>query len=149
MGKRAVSAVAVAALALAMLSGCEAKPGAFVRSSAQADVAAWTQDARSAIGSPVATVKFDGFQTCRTDTGYFATRFQWHTVTNLAVPASRQTAEVAAISRSFAAMGWRPKSAAGIVTITGPAAAARRGIVLVQTAGATQLAVAVTSPCYG
>jgi hypothetical protein len=146
--KRAIPIVATAGLVLALLTGCQAKPGTFVRADAQADVAGWTRSAEKAADSPTASTIANGYETCRTDTGYFTTSFQWRTITNLRIAASQQGAATAAISAAFAADGWAAKTSAGVVTLTGPKSATRRGVVRIETAGGSELAVSVISPCY-
>jgi hypothetical protein len=148
VSKRALPVAAVAAVILFALAGCQATPGAFLRASAQADVVAWTKTAESAAGSPTATIRFDGYEKCRTDNGFFTMTFQWRTITDLAVASSEQSSVTADISREFSADGWAVKAAQGLVTITGPTSDSHRGLVQIQTAGDSQLAVSVTSPCY-
>jgi hypothetical protein len=149
VGKRAVAVGAIAVLALLLLAGCQSvPPGTFVRAQAQADVAGWTHDARDAAGSPVARTTADGYETCRTDTAYFSTSFQWRTITNLSVSASRQAAATSAISAAFVKNGWVETKSSGLVTLAGPHDASRRGILRIETAGSSQLAVSAISPCY-
>jgi hypothetical protein len=146
--KRPLSVVAVVALALLALTGCQAGPGSFSRAAAKADVEAWTHGAQKAAGSAAATTKSDGYETCRTDSGLFTMRFQWRTITNLAVGASDQSAVTADISKAFSADDWTEKDEPGLVTLAGPKSAKRRGLIQIQTAGDSQLSISVISPCY-
>jgi hypothetical protein len=147
----AFALAAAAAVLLSCLTGCQATgPGSFARPAAQADVAAWTLDAIRAVGSPApaATTKLSGFETCRTDTGYFATSTQWRTITDVAVPLARQAAATSAIETAFTAKGWHTARSSGLVTMAGPSGERRKGLIKIQTAGSSELEVAVMSPCY-
>jgi hypothetical protein len=146
--KRAVPVAAVGALALLVLTGCQPTPGAFVRTAAQADVAAWTRQAEAAAGAPAASTRSDGYEACRTDTGLFIMRFQWRTITDLAVAQSNQSAVTSDIAAAFDSHGWAEKDSPGLVTLTGPKSAKRRGVVGIQTAGDSQLSISIISPCY-
>lgn len=147
----AFSLAAAAAVLLVGLTGCQAiAPGSFARPAAQADVTAWTRDAIKAVGSPApsATTKLSGFETCRTDTGYFATSTQWRTITDVAVAQARQAAATSAIETAFRAKGWKTTRSSAFVTIAGPSGERRKGLIKIQTAGSSLLEVAVMSPCY-
>jgi hypothetical protein len=139
----------LAALVLLCLTGCQAAPaGAFTRTVARADVATWTRQAIRAASSPRASTKSDAFETCRSDAGFFTTSYEWRTITNLAVPLSDQKAATDAIEHSFEASGWAVSRPTGIVAIAGPKGSKLKGLITIQTAGDSQLAIAVMSPCY-
>jgi hypothetical protein len=148
MHTRVLGATITAFLLLVALAGCQASPGTFTRSDAIAATSAWTRDAATAIGSPVSTAVSAGSENCRTDKGYLVTHFQWRTITDLGVPKTRQRAAIATIASMLAKAGWSGSTTSAIVTLTGPAGAKRHGIVRLESAGESQLAVAVTSPCY-
>ncbi|HEX4057486.1 MAG TPA: hypothetical protein VHX87_04105 [Galbitalea sp.] len=148
---RVISAFAVSLVLVGSLAGCQATgPGSFTRSEAQTDVAKWTTLAVRAVGSPATTsqTKLNAFEACRSDHGFFTTTLQWRTITNIDVPASRQVAVTRVIEKAFEQAGWRASTPQGFVTLTGPDNEKRRGAILIQTAGATQLAISVVSPCY-
>jgi len=149
MRKRVVGGVILSALALGGLSGCQAvAPGGFTRATAQADVAGWTHDAQKALGSPAASIRANDFETCRTDHSYFSTSFEWRTITNLSVPAARQAAAIRTLASAFVASGWVRSNPDGLVTLTGPTDARRRGLIRVEYGGASTLVLSVLSPCY-
>jgi hypothetical protein len=149
MGRRAIAVGAMAVLALSLLSGCQAvAPGTFVRAEAVADAALWTRDAVRAAGSPSASTRADGYETCRTDSAYFTTTFQWRTITYLGVAASRQSDTISAIAAAFGRSGWHATSSRGAVTLTGPSGPSHRGVIRVEPAGSSNLALSVISPCY-
>jgi hypothetical protein len=135
-------------IAAGALTGCQAA-GSFTRANAQADAATWTKSVVAASGSPAsaATTKFNGFEACRTDRGFFTTTSQWRTVTDIAMPLSHQPASTTAIARSFVASGWKESRPRGLVTLKG-GGGQRRGLITVQTAGPTGLAITVESGCY-
>jgi hypothetical protein len=137
------------ALALAGLSGCQAEgSGGFTRAGAQTDVDRWTRQAEAALGSPTASIRASGFETCRTDHSYFTTSFEWRTITNLSVPAAQQSAAISTVSAVFAANGWVRSTPGGLVTLTGPTTQRRRGLIRLETGGASTLVIAVLSACY-
>jgi hypothetical protein len=154
MQKRAVvrwNAVAVllVALALASLSGCSAvTSGGFTSADARTAVAAWTHEAETTLGSPTASVRASGYETCRTDHGFFTTSWEWRTITNLSVPAASQTSAISTVSTAFTASGWVRSNPRGLVTLTGPTNERRRGLVHIETGGASTLVIWVISPCY-
>jgi hypothetical protein len=149
MGMRAVAVGVIAALALLLLSGCQATaPGTFVRADARADAAHWTRDAVTAVGGQKATTKADGFETCRTDTGYFTTTSQWRTITFVSIPASRQPAAESEISAAFVREGWVASHPQGLLMLVGPDAGKRHGLIRAESGGGAQLAITVISPCY-
>lgn len=150
MVRRAIAAALVAVALGTLLAGCQQQPpGSYTRTLAQSDVAAWTKQAVAAAhASSSSTTKLNAFETCRTDTGYFATKFQWRTITNIDVPASDQTAATRAIETAFEHASWKLSMPQGLVSLTGPGDHKRHGLITVQTAGATQLAISVVSGCY-
>jgi hypothetical protein len=149
MQKRGTVAVVLAALALLGLAGCQAvKPGTFTRADAQADVSAWTQDAQTAVGSPSADTRSDGYETCRTDHGFFTTTSQWRTITYLTVPKKRQAAAISTLSAAFVARNWTSTTSGGSVSLSGPKGASRTGLIRVERGGGSTLVISVVSPCY-
>ncbi len=152
MSKRAAPVVACAAVVLLALTGCQAHPSGFGREQAQSDAAVWTAEAVHAAGSPTTTTRSDGYETCRTDTGFFTSTFQWRTITWLGVAASAQSAATRSIAAAFSADGWVAQKSTGVdglVSLAGPKDADRPGVVRIETGGPTQLSVTVISPCYG
>jgi hypothetical protein len=146
---RSYSAIVLAALALVSLSGCQAvTSGGFTRVSAQADVDGWTHEAEIALKSPTAGVRASGYETCRTDRGFFTTSWEWRTITNLSVPAARQSAAISTLTAAFTATGWTRSNPAGLVTLTGPTGERRRGLIRLENGGASTLIISVISPCY-
>jgi hypothetical protein len=151
MARRVLVATAIAVVVALLVAGCQATgPGAFTRSDAQADVARWTAQAEDAISDPAPTAQptLNAFDVCRSDQGYFATTYQWRTVTTIDVPAARQAGAIRAIETAFTGHQWRATVSRGIVALTGPRSAKRRGFITLQTDGASQLSIAVISPCY-
>jgi hypothetical protein len=151
MGRRVVAAVALALVIAISLAGCQAvTKGSMTRTLAQSDVAAWTRQAVAATSEPPPSTitKLNAFDACRSDTAYFSTSFQWRTITNIDVPLARQAAATRAIASAFELRHWRAVSSAGLLTITGPTTSKLRGLITVQTAGSSQLAISVVSPCY-
>ena len=149
MAVRRILVGVVAIVVITMLAGCSEASASFNRPQAQADVSQWTSQATAAVSSasaPRTTVS--GFETCRTDNGFFTTTFQWRTGTVVAVVQSRQAAATAAIVNAFAGNGWKVSVKLGLTTLSGPGDAKRKGLVQVQTAGPTGLAIQVISPCY-
>lgn len=151
MRNRVAMAAALAVLLTVGLAGCSAPaPGSFTRDQARADTAAWTKQAVGTVSSPppASQTKVDDFQTCRTDSGYFTTSFQWRTVTNIAVPRARQRAAARAIESSFESSNWTATESGGLLTLAGPDGEKQKGVITVQTAGVSELSIAVVSPCY-
>ncbi|HEX4444684.1 MAG TPA: hypothetical protein VHZ81_14030 [Galbitalea sp.] len=152
MTRRSSLALAVVgALALGSLAGCQATtPGSFTRALAQADTAKWTKQAVNAAASsaPTATTKLSGFEACRSDTGFFTTSDEWRTITDIAVSSAQQEAATAAIAGAFTKSGWTETRPRGLVTLKGGATGKRKGLITVQTAGPTALAITVESGCY-
>jgi hypothetical protein len=149
MRKRGLGVTVLAALVVLGLAGCQASsPGALTRSGAQSDVATWTHDAETALGSPKARVQFDGFEACRTDHSYFTTSSEWRTVTLLSVPKARQAAAITALSADFVARNWSTATSNGFVNLSGPKNARHRGLVRIERDGDSMLAITVISPCY-
>jgi hypothetical protein len=138
-------AAALAIVAVAGLTGCQAA-GSFTRVAAEADTARWTTDAVRAAGSPDSTTKLSAFEACRSDAGFFTTTYEWRKITNVSVPQASQPKETAAIASAFVAIGWRESEPRGLVTLTGTGK--RKGLITVQTAGSSALAIKVLSPCY-
>jgi hypothetical protein len=139
----------VAVVVITVLAGCSAVSASFNRPEAQADVSQWTGQAVRAVESasaPRTTVS--GFEICRTDSGFFTTSNQWRTGTDVAVAQSRQAAATEAIVNAFAGNGWKVSVSRGLTTLSGPGSAKRKGLVQIQTAGPTGLAIQVISPCY-
>jgi hypothetical protein len=135
---------------VAALAGCASAPAAsFGRPQAQADVSRWTAEALRAVGSATAPrTTVNGFEACRTDNGFFTTTFQWRTGTEVAVAQPGQAVATAAIVTAFERAGWKVSVSRGFTTLSGPGGARRRGVVQVQTAGPSGLAIEVISPCY-
>jgi hypothetical protein len=149
MVRRAIAATLMAIVLGCGLAGCQqAGPGSFTRTVAQADVAAWTKGAVEAAHPSNSATKLSAFETCRSNTAYFATTFQWRTITNVDVSASDQPAATRAIEAAFERANWKLSLPGGLVTLTGPDDQKRRGLITIQTAGPTQLAISVVSPCY-
>ena len=149
MNKRVAFAIVTAVLAFVSLAGCQAvKPGTFTRADAQADVAVWTHDAETAVGSPSTDTRSDGYETCRTDHGYFTTSSQWRTITYLTVPQKRQTAAISTLSAAFVALKWKSVTSAGLVTLSGPKGASHAGLIRVERGDESTLVISVVSPCY-
>jgi predicted small lipoprotein YifL len=149
MHKRVAVVALTAALAIISLAGCQAiGPGSFTRADARADVATWTQDAEATLGSPTTRVRFDGFEVCRTDHGYFTTTSQWRTATTLSMPRARQSAAMSTVSESFVTRGWNSSKSNGAVTLTGPKGAHHTGQIRIEPYGSTSLLVSVVSPCH-
>jgi hypothetical protein len=152
MSRRVAAAFASAAVVLLALTGCQAQPTGFGRPQAQSDAAAWTTEAVHAAGAPTTTTRSDGYETCRTDTGFFTSTFQWRTITWLAIPSSTQPAATRAIRAAFTDDGWAAQKSTGVaslVVLAGPRDADRRGVVRIETGGPAELSVTVISPCYG
>jgi hypothetical protein len=144
-------ALILVAVLLLCLTGCQTvSAGSFTRTLARADVASWTRQAVDAVKSPppAGSTKSDAFETCRSDNGYFTTLYQWRTITNVDVPLAQQPAATRAIEKSFQSRGWTVSHPTGLVSLAGPRAAKRRGLITIQTAGDSQLAISVISPCY-
>jgi hypothetical protein len=149
MQKRLVVAVVIAALTIVSLAGCQATtPGSFTRSDARANVATWTGDAESVLGSPKATIGFDGYEACRTDHAYFPTTSEWRTATSLSMPRARQSAAISTVLASFTGHGWTGSKTAGAVTLVGPKGARHQGRIRVEPDGPASLVITVISPCY-
>lgn len=146
--------VGAGALAALVLTGCASgSAGSFTREQAQADAVGWSRQALAAVRDDVgtkvvATTKASGFETCRTDTGFFTTTDQWRLISDFAVPEARQVAATAAIAGAFETAHWKQASKAGLTTLSGPSGAAHEGLIVLQTDGPTNLNVEVISPCY-
>jgi hypothetical protein len=148
MTKRArILAAALAIVAITGLTGCQAA-GSFTRVAAEADTATWTAQAVKAAGSPApaATTKLSAFEACRSDAGFFTTTYEWRTITNVAVPLASQPQASAAIVASFEASGWRASGPNRFISLTGTGK--RKGLITLQSAGDSALAITVKSPCY-
>ena len=150
MTRRSKLALAlVGVVAVGCLAGCQATtPGSVTRAVAQADAAKWTKQAVNATASRAATTKTNGFEACRSDSGYFTTSYEWRTITDIAVSSSHQAAATAAIAAAFARSGWKVSRPGGLVTLQGGGTGRRTGLITVQTAGPTGLAITVKSGCY-
>jgi hypothetical protein len=149
MHKRVAGVALTAVLTIVSLAGCQATtPGSFTRTDAQADVATWTHDAETALGSSTTRVRFNAYETCRTDHAYFTTSFQWRTETSVSVPGARQSAVTSALAASFAKRGWSSSKSAGAVTLIGPKGARHSGQIRIEPDGPTLLVISVISPCY-
>ena len=136
-------------LCLGLLTACQATaPGSFTGAVAQADAAKWTKQAVRAAASPAATTKLNGFEACRSDTGFFTTTSEWRRITDIAVSLSQQDAAIDAIAAAFTKSGWTETRPRGLVTLQGGGSGKRRGLITVQTAGPTALAITVKSGCY-
>lgn len=141
----------LAAVLLLCLTGCQTvSAGTFTRTLARADVASWTGQSINAVKSPPpqVSIKSDAFETCRSDSGYFTTSYQWRTITYAGVPLAHQAAATTAIENSFESRGWTVSHTLGLVSLTGPRGKKLKGLITIQTAGDSQLAISVVSPCY-
>lgn len=147
---RRAMAVVAAAVLVVCLAGCSsATVTGFTRSDAQADAAKWTSQAIGAIASaPANTTRFNGYERCRSDTGFFTSSSQWHTITNVTVPLAKQLVATNAIAAAFEAEGWKRSGTSALTTLRGPAHANRTGVILIQTDGDHALSISVVSPCY-
>ena len=151
MGSRAIIGLALGAIVVVGLTGCQGTiNGGYTRVQAKSDVASWSAEAESAVSSPTPTtaIKADGYITCRTDNGLFPTSFEWRTITDVSVPLADQPKATRAIVGAFSNDDWAAHEASGISTLTGPTGEKRKGAITVQTAGPTALSVSVVSACY-
>jgi hypothetical protein len=146
---RAIAAVCIAVAIGCSVAGCQSTPaGSFTRTLAQADVAAWTRQVVAAAGSSGSVTKLNAFDTCRSDTGLFPTSSQWRTVTYADVQGNDQTAATRAIESAMEHARWKLTTPRGVVMLTGPNDQKRRGLIIIQSGGPSQLAISVISPCY-
>jgi hypothetical protein len=149
MQKRVPAAILTAALTVVSVAGCQSiTPGTLTRTQAQTDVAAWTRDAETALGSPTSAVRFDGYETCRSDHGYFTTSSEWRTVTSLGVPRPRQSAAISTLSAAFVGRTWSTATSSTLVRLSGPKGARHLGLIEIERGGAATLVITVISPCY-
>jgi len=149
MIRRAIVAAAIAtALALGLVGCQQLSSGSFTRTRAQVDVAAWTRQAVQASHASGSATKLSAFDTCRSDTGYFATTSQWRTITDIRAPGADPTAATRAIEEAFESAHWKLAMSHGLVTLTGPDDQRLRGLITIQPAGPSELAISVISPCY-
>ncbi|MEJ1229550.1 MAG: hypothetical protein WDM88_01215 [Galbitalea sp.] len=148
---RTASLVLACSVAVVGLAGCSAvRSGGFDRADARSQTAAWSQQALHAVASPPpeSTVKWNGYENCRSDPGFFSTTSQWRLITYAAVASGRQSRAIDAIVRSFKRDGWTSWSSRGTVTLNGPRRPGHRGAIRLDTAGPAQIAIQVVSGCY-
>ncbi len=148
MGRRGILTVSIAVASVLALAGCSSTTGGSSgRSAAQGQATQWIRDAASAVSpAPASQVKSSAYENCRSDHGYFVTRSEWRTVAQFSIPGSQQAAATKAIASAFEAQGWKGKTVAGILTLTGPKSA--RGQIRLETGGGSALDVSAISACY-